>query len=154
MYSNSFNIILQSVPRSPMWSGLLSISPYEWFISPFPVCHLAKSMNCESPHAISSSPYNFPLSPNILLSALFLNTLDYEEFCCYITPFRRNMFPPSSGSKKKPTKKPAWKQVPYRAGFLLRIFFDPEDGDDMFFRNFGRLSTDYTGLHPRRQNVS
>jgi hypothetical protein len=28
------------------------------------------------------------------------------------------------------------------AGFLLDLFFDPEDGSDMFFRNVGRLSAD------------
>jgi hypothetical protein len=36
------------------------------------------------------------------------------------------------------------------AGFLLGLFFDPEDGDDMFLRNFRRLSADYTALYPRR----
>jgi hypothetical protein len=37
-------------------------------------------------------------------------------------------------------------------GFLLGIFFDPEDGGDMFLRNVGWLSADYTTLYPRRQN--
>jgi hypothetical protein len=32
------------------------------------------------------------------------------------------------------------------AGFLLVLFFDPEDGGDMFLRNVGGLSTDYTAL--------
>jgi hypothetical protein len=35
-------------------------------------------------------------------------------------------------------------------GFFLGLFFDREDGVDMFLRNFGALSTDYTGLYPRR----
>jgi hypothetical protein len=30
------------------------------------------------------------------------------------------------------------------------LFFDPEDGGDMFLRNVGWLSTDYTVLYPRR----
>jgi hypothetical protein len=51
------------------------------------------------------------------------------------------MSPPSSGSKNKPRKIPASKQVPSRAatyfdtGFLLVLFFDPEDGGDMFLQN-------------------
>jgi hypothetical protein len=35
-------------------------------------------------------------------------------------------------------------------GFLPSLFFDPEDGGDMFLRNVDLLSTDYTALHPRR----
>jgi hypothetical protein len=33
---------------------------------------------------------------------------------------------------------------------LAEIFFDPEDGDDMFLRNVGCISTDYTASYPRR----
>jgi hypothetical protein len=36
------------------------------------------------------------------------------------------------------------------AGSCLNYFFDPEDGGDMFLRNFGCNSTDYTASHPRR----
>jgi hypothetical protein len=36
------------------------------------------------------------------------------------------------------------------AGILLGLFFNPEDGSDMFLRNVGWLSTDYTSLYPRR----
>jgi hypothetical protein len=41
-----------------------------------------------------------------------------------------------------------------RVGFLLGLFFDPEDGGDMFLWNVGLLSTDYKALHPRRYNSS
>jgi hypothetical protein len=32
------------------------------------------------------------------------------------------------------------------AGFLLDWFYNPEDGDDTFFRNVSSLSTDYAAL--------
>jgi hypothetical protein len=37
---------------------------------------------------------------------------------------------------------------------LLRLFFGPEDRGDMFLRNVGWLSLDYTASYPRRQNSS
>jgi hypothetical protein len=40
------------------------------------------------------------------------------------------------------------------AGFLLGLFFDLEDGGDMFFRRVGCLSKDYTSLYSRRWNPS
>jgi hypothetical protein len=63
------------------------------------------------------------------------------------------MTPPSSGSKNKPETNV--KQVVRRtgsaydllhAGFWLGSFFDPEVGGDLFLRNVGCLSTDYTTL--------
>jgi hypothetical protein len=36
------------------------------------------------------------------------------------------------------------------ADLLLGLLFDPEDGSDIFLRNVGRLSTDYTALYSRR----
>jgi hypothetical protein len=39
-------------------------------------------------------------------------------------------------------------------GFLLVLFFNPEDGGDISLRNVGLLSTDYAALYPRRQNSS
>jgi hypothetical protein len=37
----------------------------------------------------------------------------------------------------------------FHAGFFLGLFFDPEDGGDIFLRNVGWLSTGYTALYPR-----
>jgi hypothetical protein len=34
----------------------------------------------------------------------------------------------------------------FHPGYLLGLFFDPEDGGDMFLRNVGRLSTEYAAL--------
>jgi hypothetical protein len=33
---------------------------------------------------------------------------------------------------------------------LAEIFFDPEDEGDMFLRNVGCISIEYTASHPRR----
>jgi hypothetical protein len=42
----------------------------------------------------------------------------------------------------------------FRAGFLLGLFLDPEDGVDMYLRNVGWRLTDYTALYPRKYNSS
>jgi hypothetical protein len=38
----------------------------------------------------------------------------------------------------------------YLLVLLKFFFFYPEDGGDMFLRNVGCISTDYTASHPRR----
>jgi hypothetical protein len=49
-----------------------------------------------------------------------------------------------------------WDATPYSLlplSYLLvlaEIFFDPEDGGDMFLRNVGCISTDYTASHLRK----
>jgi hypothetical protein len=46
---------------------------------------------------------------------------------------------------KKPRKRPARKRVESCAGFLPFLFFDPEDGGDMFLRNVCWLSSGING---------
>jgi hypothetical protein len=53
------------------------------------------------------------------------------------------MLPPFSGPKNKLRKKSFYM---LHAGFLLGIFFGPEDGGDVFLRNISRLSKEYTAL--------
>jgi hypothetical protein len=60
----------------------------------------------------------------------------------------------SLGSKNMPSKKPALRQTAsgstcylLHAVILLGFFFDPEEGGDMFLKNVGSLSADYTSLH-------
>jgi hypothetical protein len=46
------------------------------------------------------------------------------------------MSPAISGSKNKPSKEPAkLLSICFHAGFLLGLFFNPEDGGNIFFRN-------------------
>jgi hypothetical protein len=42
----------------------------------------------------------------------------------------------------------------FHADFLLGLFFDPEDGGDMFYRNAGLLSMEYTALYPTAVRTS
>jgi hypothetical protein len=44
-----------------------------------------------------------------------------------------------------------WVAIKAKAGFLLGLSFDPEDGGDMFLCNIGLFSTDYTALYPRNR---
>jgi hypothetical protein len=59
------------------------------------------------------------------------------------------MSPQSSWPKDKPSKKTSSSAC----SFLIGLFFDPEDCDDMFFRNVCWLSTSYTTLYPRSPGV-
>jgi hypothetical protein len=67
---------------------------------------------------------------------------------CSQTKFRRNTASPPSVSKDKPRKKSGGTA---QLCLPLASCWFPEDGVDMFLRNVGWLSTDYTALYPRRQ---
>jgi hypothetical protein len=57
------------------------------------------------------------------------------------------MSPPSSGPKNKPSKKRAFVTC-FHAGFLLSLFFGPEDGSDM--RSDGETDRETNGETKRR----
>jgi hypothetical protein len=59
------------------------------------------------------------------------------------------MSPSSSGSKNKPRRvvSTAVLAACYHAAFLLSLFFDPEDGGNIFLRNIGLYSTGYKALY-------
>jgi hypothetical protein len=42
----------------------------------------------------------------------------------------------------------------FHAGFLLGLFFDHENGGDMFIRNIVSFSVDYMVLHPRKWDLA
>jgi hypothetical protein len=56
------------------------------------------------------------------------NTVQYVE---YQPTFRKNISPPSLGSKNNPSSA----FYLFHAGFLLGLFFDPEDVGDMLLLN-------------------
>jgi hypothetical protein len=60
---------------------------------------------------------------------------------------------PSSGSKKIRAKIFSSCHL-LHDGFLLGLFYDPEDRGDMFPQNIGWFSMDYMALYPRRYNPS
>jgi hypothetical protein len=69
----------------------------------------------------------------------------------FYLPILKNISPPFSGSKIKPNNKSAEADgklnYPPFTGFFFGVFFDPENGGDMFLRNVG-LSPNYTALKP------
>jgi hypothetical protein len=68
------------------------------------------------------------------------------------------MSPPSSGSKNNQARNRhnAVSSFCYllHTSFLLNLFFDPEDGGDMFLRNASLVSADYAALYFTRQTSS
>jgi hypothetical protein len=76
----------------------------------------------------------------------------YEDFChlghntVQSIESQQNMSPTSSGSKN------SFKQAASRT--LRGLFFNAEDGGDVFLRNIGWLSTDYIAFYPRIKTCS
>jgi hypothetical protein len=67
--------------------------------------------------------------------------------------FRRNKSAPSLRSESKLSKVPAEtcgkRLTPASVGFMSGLFFDTEDGGDMFLRNVV-ISPNYTAIQPYR----
>jgi hypothetical protein len=78
---------------------------------------------------------------DVLTTVVMKNVISWD--ITPYSPFRRNISPPNSGYKNNPNKMAAWKQVGnavllgtcFHAGILFGLFFDPEEGGDMFLRN-------------------
>jgi hypothetical protein len=64
----------------------------------------------------------------------------------YVPPKRRLNFNGLHGVISQKIALTTW----FHVGFLHGLFFDPKDGGDIFLRNVGWLSTDYTALYARR----
>jgi hypothetical protein len=58
--------------------------------------------------------------------------------------FWRSILPPSSGLRVSQPRNQ------YEAGSkMLGLFFDPEDGGDIFLQNVGLFALHYTAFYPR-----
>jgi hypothetical protein len=87
------------------------------------------------------------------ISCHIKSTVFWHITSCNLLKFNRRFGETCSlHLQKKPSKKPGLYVL--HAGFLLGLFFDPENRGDMFLRNVCWLSTDYMALYPRRQNDS
>jgi hypothetical protein len=65
--------------------------------------------------------------------------------------FRRNVLPLCSSLKRKPST--SKKSCLHLAGYLLGLFFDPENGGSTLIRNVRELLSDYTASHTIRQDL-
>jgi hypothetical protein len=92
---------------------------------------------------------NYQTAFEIHAAVTFDSSIFWDILPCNPVKINRRFGGKYSGSKNKPSKKPA--QIRQRhAGLLLGLLFYPEYGSDMFLRNVGCISTDYTTSHPRR----
>jgi hypothetical protein len=104
-------------------------------------------------------------SPNILQSQCYILRLQYtsthpthpQRHIGYYTDEQRQQHTPNHHNYIYFTKFIQFIQryfallaTCFHAGFLLGLFFDHNNEGDIFLRNVGWLSTDYTALYPRR----
>jgi hypothetical protein len=77
-----------------------------------------------------------------------------EKTCPNACPPRIPNHQTLSSNPGRRVGKPATKRLSYgtvlQSGFLLLLFFNPEDGGNMFLRNVGWFSAGSTALYPRR----
>jgi hypothetical protein len=66
-----------------------------------------------------------------------MNNKDLRLSQRFRSTIQTKISPPSSGSKKEPSK------YLFRAAFLPRLLFGPEDGSRTFLRNTGCVSTGF-----------
>lgn len=93
--------------------------------------------------ALSVGRRNLGLPLNVwfeVLTAVTMKCMVFWIKCRIVrsSTFLRDIWPPSSGSKNKPCKKPTG--AGSNAGLLLLLTFDPEDWDYTFFRNVALFS--------------
>jgi hypothetical protein len=97
-----------------------------------------------------TSPYVLHVLPISLSQTLPLSVICYEEYN------RNNVTLPSSGPTNEARKHMRWAHgsyysltsvlLPSKLGLLV---FNPEDGNNMFLRNIGKVLSDYTASHFR-----
>jgi hypothetical protein len=108
-----------------------------------------------------SGGYEIASSSPLKVNRLFGGTCCLH-FRCRMKSQARNQY---EAGRKKAHHRLLWhlQQRSYRqcsacymlhTGFLPGLFFDPEDGDDVFFRTVGWFSTDYFAFYPRRYYYS
>jgi hypothetical protein len=84
------------------------------------------------------APHTFCTESEMILVMTTRSTFSYDVTPCslvqHLAAFRRNLLPPSSQSKSKPDKQHSRSSGCYSFGVM-----DPEDGDNTFLRNVGKL---------------
>jgi hypothetical protein len=91
--------------------------------------------------------FSYLLFPSLLFSSLLFSSLLFSSLL-----FSPLLFSPLS-SLLSPLSSSLC-LLPYSCWFLIWLIIHPEKGRNMFLRNVGFFSTDYTALYTRRQNSS